>query len=207
HANTIAKNKNQIIDVHYSIVKSNKNSDKKYKEIFERAKKYNFYGLTVLIPKIEDFLFLLFNNGFDNIIYSQPFYKNVSWFLDGMYIIKNNKNIDWNILIQNAKETETLAQIKIMLELFDSFLPNVIPNNIISSIKISKEEQKNFNFYTKTHLAFSKAQQLKREITKCKHFSNKIKLFSQFLYLKIIQKTPIINTLFFDKTASRIFKI
>ena len=207
HANTISKNKNQIIDVHYNLVKSNKNSNEIYKKFFERANKYNFYGTKVLIPNTEDFLFLIFNNGFDNIIYSQPFYKNVSWLLDGMYIIKNNKNINWDIIIKNAKETDTLAQTKIMLELFDYFLPNTIPDNVISSINISEKEQKDFDFYTKTHLFFSKAQQIKEEIIKSKGFLNKIKLFNRFLYLKIIQKTPIISTLFFDKIANRIFKI
>ena len=78
---------------------------------------------------------------------------------------------------------------------------------MISSINISKNEQRNFNFYTKTHLFFSKTQQLKEEIKKSKSFLNKIKLLSQFLYLKVIQKIPITNTLFFDKTANRIFEI
>ncbi len=206
NATEIIKGDKQKIDVHHLLVKSDKNTDKIYKNIFQRAKQYNFYGSSVLIPNTEDFLFLLFNNGYDNIIYSQPFYKNISWLLDGIHIIKNNKDISWNQIIENAKQTGTLAQTKIMLELFNHFLPNTIPNNIISSIKISEQEEKDFNFYTKKHLFFSKAQQLKEQIQKTKNFK-KIKLFSIFLYLKIIQKTPIINSLFFDKTANRIFKI
>lgn len=202
----IIKQDSQRIDVHHTLVKSDINSDELYKQIFQRAKQYNFYNTTVLIPNTEDFIFLLFNNGFDNIIYSQPFYKNVSWLFDVFYIIKNNKQINWNIVMQNAKETRTLSQIKIMLELFEYFLPNIIPYDIIHSIKISKQEEKDFDFYTKTHLFFSKAQQLKVQIKKVK-FLNKIKFIYQFLYLKIIQKTPIINTLFFNKTANRIFKI
>jgi len=207
NATEIIKQNKQIIDVHHTLIKSDTNSDKIYKQIFERAKEYNFYGSKVFIADTEDMIFLLLNNGFDNIIYSQPFYKNVSWLLDCIYIINNNKNINWNIILENAKQTGTLAQTKIMLELFNHFIPNKIPVDIISSIKISEQEYKNFNSYTKKHLAFSKAQQLKKEISKCKNISNKIKAFNYFLYLKTIQKVPVINNLFFDKMINRIFKI
>lgn len=207
NATEIVKQDKQRIDVHHTLIKSDTNSDKIYKQIFERAKQYDFYGSKVFIADTEDMIFLLLNNGFDNIIYSQPFYKNVSWILDCIYIINNNKSINWNIILENAKQTETLAQIKIMLELFNHFVPNKIPVDVISSINISKQEYKNFNSYTKKHLAFSKGQQLKKEIIKCKNISYKIRFFSCFLYLKIIQKVPIINTLFFDKTVNRIFKI
>ena len=206
NATEIIKQDKQIIDVHHTLVKSNINSKEIYKQFFKRANKYNFYGTKVLIPNTEDFLFLLFNNGFDNIIYSQPFYKNVSWLLDGLYIIKNNININWNSVLQISKETGTFVQTKIMLELFNCFLPNVIPYDILSLINISEKEEKKFNFYTRTHLAFYKAQQLKIAIKKAGGF-NKIKLIYQFLYLKIVQKMPVINSLFFDKTIDRIFKV
>ena len=208
NAAEIIKNKKQIIDIHHTLVKSDINSDKIYKQIFERAKQYDFYGTKVLIADTEDMIFLLLNNGFDNVIYSQPFYKNLSWLLDGLYMIKNNKNINWNIILENAEQTGTLSQIKIMFELFNHFAPNSVPVDILSSINISEQEYNNFNFYTKKHLFFSKAQKLKIQI-KSKKISNVniIKLSSQFLYLKIIQKVPIINTLFFDKVANRIFKI
>ena len=206
NAVAIVREPKQQIDLHHSIVKTHKDSDKIYKQIFEGSKQYNFYGLPVLIPNTEDFLFLLLNNGFDNIIYSQPFYKNVSWLLDGLYIIKNNKNINWNVILKKAKQTETLAQIKVMIELFQLLAPNVISKDVLSSIKISKQEEKEFGFYTRTHLFFSRARQLKAEMKNKKMLSN-IKLFVQFLYLKIIQKVPIINTLFFDKVADRMFKI
>ena len=206
NAFAIIKDSKQQIDLHHSLVKTYKDSNKIYKQLFDNAKKYNFYGSTVLIPNTEDFIFLLFNNGFDNIIYTQPFYKNVSWLFDGIYIIKNNKNINWNIIFEKAKETETLAQIKVMLELFNFFAPDIISKDIISAICLSEKEQKNFDFYIKTHLFFSKAQHLKIQIKQATFF-NKLPFVYQFLYLKIIQKIPIIKNLFFDKVANRMFKI
>ncbi len=209
NAAEIIKNDKQIIDVHHTLVKSDINSEKTYKQLFERAKQYDFYGTKVLIADTEDMIFLLLNNGFDNIIYSQPFCKNVSWLLDCLYIIEKNKNINWNLILENAKQTGTITQTKIMLELLNHFVPNSVPDNVISSINVSEQEYKNFNFYTKKHLFFSRAQQLKKQIKskKSSEIFHIIKLSSQFLYLKIIQKVPIINTLFFDKVANRIFKI
>lgn len=205
----IKRKEKQIIDVHHSIVKSDVNSDEVYTKIFERAKQYDFYGTKVLIADTEDMIFLLLNNGFDNIIYSQPFSKNVSWLLDCLYIINNNKNINWNRILDNAEQTGTLSQIKIMFKLFNHFAPDSVPENILSSINISEQEYKSFNSYTKKHLFFSRAQQLKAKMktTKMSEFFTVIKLMSEFIYLKIIQKVPIINTLFFDKVADRIFKI
>ena len=207
NAAEIIKKDKQVIDIHHTLVKSDINSDKIYKRIFERAKEYDFCGSKVLIAGVEDMIFLLLNNGFDNIIYSQPFYKNVSWLLDGVYIIKKNKNINWKFIIENAQYTGTLAQTKIMLELFNRFVPNTVSENILSSINISEKQQKDFNFYTKTHLFFSKAQQLKIKMRKCRSFSDGINLFSRFLYLKMIQKIPVINNLFFEKVADRMFEI
>ncbi len=204
----ILKNDNQRIAVYHTLINSNKNVDKVYEDIFKRAIKHEFHGLHILIANIEDFLFLLFNNGYNDIIYSQTFYKKISWLLDSFYIIKNNKNINWENVIRKAKETGSLAQIKIMLELFEYFLPNTIPHDLISSIQISKREQKDFNLYTKNHLCFYRAQEIIKEIRikEKSDFFGKTKLFAQFLYLKIIQRVPIINTLFFEKMANKMFE-
>lgn len=213
HATEVRKSDIQKIDIHNKIVKSDTDTEKTDKKIFERAKQFDFYDSKVLIPNTEDMIFLLLTNGYENILYSQPFYKNISWLLDVVYIFKNNKNIDWNLVVTNAKETNTLAQVKIMFELLNHFMPNIVPDNIISSIHISEAENKVFNAYTKKHLFFNKAQQLKEQVRDMVKGNEKfdffltLKLTSRFLYLKIIQKTPVINSLFFDKVANRIFKI
>ncbi|MBO7611848.1 MAG: nucleotidyltransferase family protein [Elusimicrobia bacterium] len=213
YATEVKRNPMQKIDIHKKFIKGDNDTSCTEKKIFERAEQYNFGNSDVFIPNTEDMIFLLLNNGYDNIIYSQPFYKNVSWLFDVIYIIKNNKSIDWNIVISNAKESKTIAQIKIMLELVNHFSPNTIPNEILSSINISKQEYDINDSYTKKHLFFHKAQQLKcqaRELIIGKKISDIfsiINLLSQFLYIKIIQKTPIIKSLFFNKVANRMFKI
>lgn len=213
HATEVRKSDILKIDIHNKIVKSDTDTTITDKKIFERAKEYDFYGSKVLIPNTEDMIFLLLTNGYENILYSQPFYKNISWLLDVVYILKNNRNIDWNFVVVDAKETDTLAQVKIMFELINYFLPNTVPDNIISSIQISGQENKFFHAYTKKHLFFSKAQQLKEQVRDMVKGNEKfnfflaLKLTSRFFYLKIIQKTPVINSLFFDKVANRIFEI
>lgn len=213
HDIEVRKNNIQKIDIHKKIVKSDTDTRITDKKIFERAKQYNFYDSKVFIPDAEDMIFLLLANGYENIIYSQSFYKNVTWLLDTVYILKNNTNIDWNLVVANADETGTLAQIKIMLEMINRFFPDTVPNNIISSITISKQENKFFQSYTKKHLFFNKAQQLKEQVRRMVKGNEKFdfflttKLTLQFFYLKIIQKTPIIKSLFFDRAANRMFKI
>ena len=213
HATEVRRYPMQKIDIHKNFVKGDKDTRQTNKKIFERAKQYNFGGSKVLIPDAEDMIFLLLINGYENIIYFQPFYKNVSWLLDVIYIMKNRKDIDWNIVISDAKETETLAQIKLMFELINHFLPNMVPNTVISSIKVSKQEYDINNAYTKKHLFFGKTQQLRDQVRDIVKANKKIdfilvlKLTSQFFYLKIIQKTPIIKSLFFDKVANRMFGI
>ena len=213
NATEIKKRDIQKIDIHKQITKGEvdtKNTDKK---IFERALKFSFYGSKVLIPKAEDMIFLLLTNGYDNIIYFQPFYKNVSWLFDVVYILRSNNNIDWNIIVTDAKETGTLAQLKIMFELINHFLPNTIPNTIISSINVSKQEYDINVAYTKNHLFFGKAQHLREQLINMVkgnenfNFFLALKLICQFLYLKIIQRIPIINYFFFNIVANRMFKI
>ena len=209
----VKRNPMQKIDIHRKIIKSDNDTEYTEKKIFERAKQYNFSGSNVFVPDTEDMIFLLLNNGYENIIYSKDFYKNISWLLDVVYIVNNNKFIDWNLVILTAKESKTIAQIKIMFELVNHFLPNTIPESVISSIIISNQEQ-NINYtYTKKHLFINKTQKLKqqaRELIKSKKISDIfyiINLLSQFLYLKVIQKVPVIKSLFFDKVANRMFKI
>ena len=213
HATEVRKTDIQKIDIHNKIAKSDTDTRITDKKIFERAKEYDFYDSKVLIPDTEDMIFLLLTNGYENILYSQPFYKNVSWLLDVVYIVKNNKNIDWNLVVTDAEETATLAQIKIMFELINHFLPGTVPDTVISSISITKQENKNFQAYTKKHLFFSRAQELKEQVRGMVKGNEKfdfflaVKLTSRFFYLKMIQKTPVIKSLFFDKVANRIFKI
>ncbi len=213
HATEVGRPPMQNIDIHRKFFKGDTISIETDRKIFKRAKQYDFYGSKIFIPGAEDMIFLLLTNGYENIIYFQPFYKNVSWLLDVIYIINTNKDIDWNIVISDAKETETLAQVKLMFELINYFAPNTITDNIVSSINISEREYKINSDYTKKHLFFGKAQQLRDLVRSHVKGKEKFDFFIvakatfQFFYLKIIQKVPIINTLFFDKTANRLFKI
>lgn len=201
----VIKQNKQVIIIHNT---SNKIKNGLYEESFENAKKCNFHGSTVLIPNTEDFILLLLNNGFDNIIYSKPFYKNVSWLLYCIYFIKNNIYINWNVIIQTAKKMGILAKLKIMLELFDCFLPNTIPNNLIVSMVISNEEQKSFNLYTRNQFLSSKTNQLKEEIRskKISDFFYVIKLLIRFIYLKTVQKIPMLDKLLLNKSMDWILK-
>ena len=167
----ITKEKNKTINVYNAIVKNDNNWDELYKQIFKRAKQYSFYGTNVFIANNEDIIFLLFNNGFWN-------------------IIKSNTNINWDIIIENAKKTKTLSQLKIMLELFDCFLPNIIPNEIISSIKVLKNEEKKINLDIKINSLYAKILQLKKEYKcqKVRKFFILTILVIKVISLKIIQK-------------------
>ena len=213
HATEVIRYPMQKIDIHKKFTKDTDDTRQTDRKIFERAKQYNFGSSKVLIPDAEDMIFLLLTNGYENIIYFQPFYKNVSWLLDVIFIMKNKKNIDWNIIISDAKETGTIAQVKIMFELINHFLPNTVPETVISSINISKREYDSNNAYIKKHLFFGKAQQLREQVRDMLKGNKKFdfflatKLTVRFLYLKTIQKVPVINTLFFNKVANRMFGI
>ncbi len=209
YATEIKRDSIQKIDIHKNFIKNYKNTGKTGKKIFERAKQLDFYNSKIFIPNNEDMIFLLLINGYENIICSQDFYRTVSWLLDIIYIVKNNREINWQLVVFNAEETETLAQIKIMFEMVNYFLPDTIPGNIISSINVSKQDNKNFLAYTKKLLFCCKTQHLKEQVrdyikgNKNFDFFRVTKLTIKFFYLKIIQKTPII----FDKVANRMFGI
>jgi len=205
----------QRIDLHRFIVKSDFNTRHTDNKIFERAVPVKAFGVNALIPKAEDMIFLTLQNAFDNILYKKPYPMKILWIFDCLRIIESvknkNENLNWDIVINDALQTGLCCSTKLMLELFDSIVPAVIPPDVISKIKTCDKQKVSFEKYVRLHILMRRSREIKTAVKtilfsknkKYEHIKCAVELTFEFFYLKFIHHCFFARKFLLAKTSER----
>ncbi|GHU12313.1 hypothetical protein FACS189449_05750 [Alphaproteobacteria bacterium] len=137
---------NMKFDIHSVVIKEDSSVDDK---IWRSSRRDVAFGVKVLIPSTENLIFSVLTNFYCNLIYDDFFWdtskhtvsaKSLAWICDIVNILKTNKSINWNIIMENGEKTGLTYQIKQLLDVFKSILPGMLPNTYdIESKKFNPE--------------------------------------------------------------------
>lgn len=212
HSTDLYRGISQKIDIHRFIVKTDIDTKHFDNKIFIRAKHDVAFGVNVLIPKEEDLIFLILQNACDNIIYSKPYPMQFLWIFDCVNIINKKRNINWDIVLNNAARVNLLCQTRMMLQLFEWLMPSFISKDLIETISITQEEKKDFDEKVKIALIENKCIKIKSQVKKIllsknkklKDISFSVKMVAEFIYLKAVHRIDIVRFFLLDKTSKRL---
>jgi hypothetical protein len=124
------------IDIHRLFTKGEGNYWEVIREMFSNAKETIAFDVNVLVPRPEDLLLITLVNSYYNIVI-QPTTENTKefyWFYDCARIIRDNKNLDWDIVCNTASRIGILYQIFAMLDLLDGLIPAILPAELQAKV-------------------------------------------------------------------------
>jgi hypothetical protein len=136
----------QTLDLHNHVIKNIKD---KYrvpfeKELFHRGTKTKAFGIEVVLPSYEDIVFLLLTNLCNNLRFEEIGPKEMFTLFDCDWILKNKTNFNWDIVLENARKTKTLYQVKMICEFFCSIVPSFITEDIKTKIPLTQELERRY---------------------------------------------------------------
>ncbi len=216
HSTDLYRGVSEKIDIHRFIVKTDKDTKHFDNKLFSRSTKDTVFGVNVLIPKDEDLIFLILQNAFDNIIYSKAYPMQFLWVFDCANIINKNKsigkNINWDIVLNNAYETNLLCETRMMLQLFNRLLPSFIPKDLVLKISTTLRQEKDFDNKVKIASIENRCIEIKSRVKKILLSKNKklkdiifsVKITVEFFYLKSIHRIAVIRFLLLDRASKRL---
>jgi hypothetical protein len=98
-------------------------------QLFTRAKKINAYGVDVLIPCNEDMVFVTLTNLLNNLIGKTSIRGVLYGLFDYTYLV-NKTNFNWDTVINNARKTKTVFDIRLALEIIEHLVPGIMPQGL-----------------------------------------------------------------------------
>lgn len=132
-----------IMDIHKYIAMDTKNEKNIINDLFKRATKQKVFGIETLVPCNEDSFFILLINLVRN-LRNKTSYGGILYNLfDCKFLIEAKPDFDWDIIIQNAKKTNTESSIYLAIKFLNSIVPNILPQKL----KVDKYFEKQFENY------------------------------------------------------------
>jgi hypothetical protein len=123
------------IDIHRSL-NLERDCSATVEKMWKRASTATLFDVKVFVPAPEDMLFIMMTNAWHNIMVQPVGHVKYSyWLFDCVRLIKKQPSINWNLLIDNAIETDTLCRIHILFQLIDKLLPCFLPQNLFEALK------------------------------------------------------------------------
>ncbi len=185
-----------IMDIHRFIYMYSLRERKLNKYLFERAKEATLGGVKILVPCYEDLLFILLANLSVNLRNNTSKASVLFSLFDAKFLIEN-KNFDWNIVIENAKLTKTLTQIAFAINFINFIVPNLIPNKIMTD-KLFNKSVNNYCFLIVYNNRFLPAMQ---KLLRPVKISSMFKSFDSFkYYIKLKPSYAIMKTKFVSQS-------
>jgi len=194
---------NFSIDIHRSLnlerdsIADVEKMSKVIEKMWERATEHTFFNAGVFVPAPEDMLFIMMTNAWHNIMVQPVGHVKYSyWLFDCVRLIKNQPSINWNLLIDNAIETDMLCRIHILFKLLDTIIPNFLPQDLFDVLRrypvgnaAIRQEIRFYIFYTE-----------KLSITdKMREENNTEKLTpwqTAMLWIRLLRKRPWLDFVF-----------
>ena len=180
-----------IMDIHkYIIMESNKEKSI-IKNIFKRATKQNVFGIETLVPSKEDLFFILLVNMVRNLRHKTSYSGILYNLFDCKFLIDSKPDFDWNIIIQNAKKTNTELHIYFAIQFINSIVPNLLPKTF-NTDKFFENEFKKYcvlliyqRFYLWKMKQKSHQMKIKDLFSSWQFFKDYLKLKPKYFILKL----------------------
>ncbi len=112
-----------LIEIHWEFVEPFFTFDYEIEEVWERIENVNLYGKDISTLSAEDYLIVLCSHG------SKHFWKRLSWICDVARLIEN-KEIDWQIVIDRASKYSSLRMVWIGAYLANAIFRTELPEHI-----------------------------------------------------------------------------
>ncbi|GAB7140744.1 hypothetical protein RsTz2092_06960 [Deferribacterales bacterium RsTz2092] len=201
------------VDIHRTIVKEGKFKSVLQdasivheidREMFERAHATTAFGVECLLPTDEDNVFVCLANSYDAIRSQEK--ARWMWLWDIAGIVRDNKDFDWQKVLAIAYELRFHQQIKVMLEIFNATIPNVLPAGLIASIKTDEASDYSMKLDVMTCLI----QSIKPDYRAIKFFKPRrpskfiadCKLIWRYKYLKSVRNNVFLRNKYMDDIVS-----
>ena len=128
-----------IMDIHKYICMETPNEEAYVEPVFKRAIHKDVFGIDAFLPSIEDMYFITLTNLVRNLA-NKTSSKNIMFAMyDCVYLLNLKPDFDWNIVIENAKLTNTTMQICFGTEFLNRIVPNVVPDKIVRTKELNKQ--------------------------------------------------------------------
>ena len=118
------------MNIHNTFFLNAKNQNKLVKNIFKRAKITNIYNIRTYTPCLEDILFILFINISDNLRCNKSYADLLNKILDCHFILNENNDINWDIILENSKLTGFEVKINIAVNFINKIIGKIIPDKL-----------------------------------------------------------------------------
>jgi hypothetical protein len=192
------------IDIHRLFTKGNGDYWNVIREMFSNATKTTAFGAEILVPRPEDVLLITMVNSYYNLIIQPPTHVGeFFWFYDCGKMIKDKKDLDWNILIDTASKVGILYQIQALLYLIDWIVPSIIPADILINLRMVEKE-----IAYKVEMDILEREKLdlfvQREVVdKAKHqtlqeIETWLDIRRKYRWIWMIRRIPLVRSLFLD---------
>jgi hypothetical protein len=146
--------------------------------LFSRALKVNAFGVDVLIPAAEDFVFITLANFINNIISRQTISGILFALFDCRFLISQKPDFNWQLVIENAVLTHTSMNVQLAIALINRIVPNLLPNDLAQHLPITNEMQVHLNRILYDEYYFFNYQKVSRKLTLRTVYRHPTKIFN-----------------------------
>lgn len=179
------KNKT-LVEVHWDFIEHFFAFDYDTQKIWKRTETVELYGKNIRTLSPVDYLIVLSSHG------SKHFWKRLSWICDIDRLVENTE-IDWDLAIKRASETESLRMVLLGLYLSEKLLKTDLPSNIKK--KISADENVEFlgelfseSLFQIEKEPFDWKEMARKHLKMREKYKTKIKYAQRLLTVKLVDK-------------------
>jgi hypothetical protein len=201
------------IDVHRYILARSDDKDYERAERFNRALwsravRQKAFGVDALIPSNEDAVFIVLTNLVKNLTEKTSIAGILFSLTDCKYLMDSKPRFDANIVIEDARITDTGINVKLGMEFIDYIVPGLLPAELMNRFPFTPEMRDYFNrvtydeFYFLDYRAICRAVRLKN-IRTPRDICQYLALKPKYLIMKIIRNHPSLLPVFFWAVSRR----
>lgn len=188
-------NKNTV-DIHKFIEMGTK-KDKKFSNfLFERAIKHKAFGVEVLIPTIEDMMFITLVNLARNLREKTSQKGLIYSLFDCKFFLENKPDFNWETVKRNAKLTNTEIQINFAMKFINKISADILPfefqkRTLFEKLTNDYSNMVMFNrFYLEDIRKESRALKIKEIFFDKNIFFKYLKIKPKYFFLKLLKTHP-----------------
>lgn len=128
-----------ILDIHRWIDFNSKYNHRYTDTFFSRAHKKKVFGADVYVPCPEDIVFIALVNMSKNLTKKTSMNGILYTLFDCKFLLNKNKNFNWNIVLENAKNTNTQLHLYFSIRFIHKIAPSIFPDEIVQNNYLQKQ--------------------------------------------------------------------